>query len=44
MDKQFFHYKGIKPHMFIVGILTVCQGLAIVFQANILGNGNHKYV
>lgn len=33
MDKQLFHYKGIKPHMFIVGILTVCQGIAIIFQA-----------
>ena len=33
MDKHLFHYKGIKLHMFIVGILTVLQGITIVFQA-----------
>ena len=33
MDKQLFHYKGIKTHMFIVGILTVCQAISIIFQA-----------
>ena len=33
MDKYLFHYKGIKPHMFIVGILTVLQGIAIIVQA-----------
>ena len=36
MDKQLFHYKGIKTHMFIVGILTVCQAIAIIFQALLL--------
>ena len=33
MDKQLFHYKGIKTHMFIVGIITVCQAIVIIFQA-----------
>ena len=33
MDKYLFHYKGIKPHMFIVGILTVLQGITIIVQA-----------
>ena len=36
MDKQLFHYKGIKTHFFIIGILTVCQTIAIVFQAQLL--------
>ncbi|MBB6443446.1 thiol reductant ABC exporter subunit CydD [Bacillus benzoevorans] len=36
MDKHLFHYKGIKQHMFIVGILTVLQGITIVFQAVLL--------
>lgn len=36
MDKHLFHYKGIKQHMFIVGILTVLQGSMIVFQAVLL--------
>lgn len=36
MDKQLFHYKGIKTHMFTVGILTVCQTIAIFFQAQLL--------
>ena len=36
MDKQLFHYKGIKTHMFIVGILTVCQTIAIISQALLL--------
>ena len=36
MDKHLFHYKGIKTLMSIVGILTVCQGIAIIFQANLL--------
>ena len=33
MDKYLFHYKGIKPHMFIVGILTVLQGITIIVGA-----------
>ena len=33
MDKYLFHYKGIKPHMFIVGILTVLQGITIIVEA-----------
>lgn len=33
MDKNLFHYNGIKPHMFIVGILTVFQGMTIIAQA-----------
>ena len=33
MDKYLFHYKGIKPHMFIVGILTVLQGMTIIVGA-----------
>ena len=33
MDKYLFHYKGIKPHMFIVGILTVLQGITIIVRA-----------
>lgn len=33
MDKYLFRYKGIKPHMFIVGILTVLQGITIIAQA-----------
>ncbi|MFZ0447120.1 MAG: thiol reductant ABC exporter subunit CydD [Bacillus sp. (in: firmicutes)] len=33
MDKYLFHYKGIKPHMFIVGILTVLQGISIIVGA-----------
>ena len=33
MDKYLFHYKGIKPHMFIVGILTALQGITIIVGA-----------
>ena len=33
MDKYLFQYKGIKPHMFIVGILTVLQGITIIIGA-----------
>ena len=32
MDKQLFHYKGIKPHMFIVGILTVSKESRLFFK------------
>ncbi len=33
MDKDILHYKGIKPHIFIVGMLTVFQGITIIAQA-----------
>ncbi|MDQ0215997.1 ATP-binding cassette subfamily C protein CydD [Oikeobacillus pervagus] len=33
MDKKLFHYKGSKLLMFLVGLLTVGQAIAIVFQA-----------
>lgn len=36
MDKHLFHYKGIKLHMLIVGILTVLQGITIIYQAVLL--------
>lgn len=36
MDKHLFHYKGIKLHLFIVGTLTVLQGMMIVYQAVLL--------
>lgn len=38
MDKHLFHYKGVKAHMFIVGIVTITQGIAIIFQAIFLAN------
>lgn len=33
MDKQLFHYKGSKGLMLVVGIITIVQSLAIIFQA-----------
>ncbi|WP_071396062.1 thiol reductant ABC exporter subunit CydD [Bacillus tuaregi] len=33
MDKHLLHYKGSKMHMFIVALLTMCQGVAIISQA-----------
>lgn len=42
MDKNLFHYQGIKLHLLIVGILTVCQGTAIIFQAVLLATAITK--
>lgn len=36
MDKYLFHYKGIKLHLLIVGILSVIQAIAVIFQAILL--------
>ncbi|MCM3110823.1 thiol reductant ABC exporter subunit CydD [Lederbergia lenta] len=33
MDKHLFHYKGSKLVMGLVGLLTICQAVAIIFQA-----------
>ncbi|MBS4220199.1 thiol reductant ABC exporter subunit CydD [Bacillus sp. FJAT-49711] len=33
MDKHLLHYRGSKSLLFIVGILTIAQALAVIFQA-----------
>lgn len=38
MDKELFSYKGIKPILFGLGLLTVIQGVIIIIQAYFLAD------